>query len=250
MVGGQRHASATLPPKHPVAIVQEAGWAPGPVWTDAENHAPTGIRSPDRPARSESLYRLSYPGPLGDIPTLGLRCYGMLRSVDWWLPTLRENLSVPSSRTKQSARRAKTLFTTRLKPAFSHTSTALYVFVKRCLKGQIRVLYLLKCEVFGAKAVAVCQSEAEEPHPFMASTFRSTHYVMQCACSLAVIFILKPGLCFFPHAALKLLLQERHNPLSCVLTIRQNRQPTTLNRIQPLLLQLMAQTAVRRPNLR
>jgi len=31
---------------------------------DAENLAPTGIRSPDRPARSESLYRLSYPGPL------------------------------------------------------------------------------------------------------------------------------------------------------------------------------------------
>ena len=26
--------------------------------------APTGIRSPDRPARSESLYRLSYPGRL------------------------------------------------------------------------------------------------------------------------------------------------------------------------------------------
>jgi hypothetical protein len=25
---------------------------------------PTGIRSPDRPSRSESLYRLSYPGPL------------------------------------------------------------------------------------------------------------------------------------------------------------------------------------------
>ena len=24
------------------------------------NHAPTGIRSPDRPVRSESLYRLSY----------------------------------------------------------------------------------------------------------------------------------------------------------------------------------------------
>jgi len=28
-----------------------------------ENLAPTGIRSPDPPARSESLYRLSYPGP-------------------------------------------------------------------------------------------------------------------------------------------------------------------------------------------
>ena len=37
--------------------------APGPVWTGAENLAPTGIRSPDRPVRSESLYRLSYPGP-------------------------------------------------------------------------------------------------------------------------------------------------------------------------------------------
>ena len=35
---------------------------PGLVWTGAENLAPTGIRSPDRPARSESLYRLSYPG--------------------------------------------------------------------------------------------------------------------------------------------------------------------------------------------
>jgi len=47
--------------KDPVPIVQEAGWAPGPVWTGAENLAPTGIRSPDRPARSQSLYRLSYP---------------------------------------------------------------------------------------------------------------------------------------------------------------------------------------------
>ena len=49
------------PGKDPVVIVQEAGWAPGPVWTGAENLAPTGIRSPDRPARSQSLYRLSYP---------------------------------------------------------------------------------------------------------------------------------------------------------------------------------------------
>jgi hypothetical protein len=44
--------------KDPVPIVQEAGWAPEPVWTGAENLAPTGIRSPDRPARSQSLYRL------------------------------------------------------------------------------------------------------------------------------------------------------------------------------------------------
>jgi hypothetical protein len=51
------------PGKHPVPIVQEAGWAPGPVGTGAENVAPTGIRSPDRSARSESLYKLYYPGP-------------------------------------------------------------------------------------------------------------------------------------------------------------------------------------------
>jgi hypothetical protein len=36
-------------------------WASGPTWTCAKNLAPTGIRSPDRPARSHSLYRLSYP---------------------------------------------------------------------------------------------------------------------------------------------------------------------------------------------
>ena len=48
------------PGKDPVPIVQESGWVPGLVWTGAENLAPpTGIRSPDRPARSELLYRLS-----------------------------------------------------------------------------------------------------------------------------------------------------------------------------------------------
>ena len=52
------------PGKDPVPIVQEAGWAPGPVWTGAENLALTGIRSPDCRARSQSLYRLSYPGPI------------------------------------------------------------------------------------------------------------------------------------------------------------------------------------------
>ena len=36
---------------------------PGPVWSGAETFVPTGIRSPARPARSASLYRLRYPGP-------------------------------------------------------------------------------------------------------------------------------------------------------------------------------------------
>jgi hypothetical protein len=43
------------------------GWGPGPVWTGAKNLAPIGIRSLDRPARSESLYRLSYPGPINKV---------------------------------------------------------------------------------------------------------------------------------------------------------------------------------------
>jgi len=40
------------PRKDTVPIVQEAGWAPGPVWMDAENLALTRILSADRPARS------------------------------------------------------------------------------------------------------------------------------------------------------------------------------------------------------
>jgi hypothetical protein len=62
-VGGQYYAPAAFTPgKDPVPIVQEAGWASEPVWTGAENLGPTGIRSPDLPARSESLYRLRRPG--------------------------------------------------------------------------------------------------------------------------------------------------------------------------------------------
>jgi hypothetical protein len=51
------------PGKDPVPIVQEVGWALGPVWTCAKNLAPTGIRSPDRPARSQSLQPTELPGP-------------------------------------------------------------------------------------------------------------------------------------------------------------------------------------------
>ena len=47
--------------KDPVPTVQEAGWAPWSVWTGAENLATTGIRSPDRPARSESYTGYAIP---------------------------------------------------------------------------------------------------------------------------------------------------------------------------------------------
>jgi hypothetical protein len=44
--------------KDPIPLLQEAGWASGPVWTSAEYLALIGIRFPDLTARSESLYRL------------------------------------------------------------------------------------------------------------------------------------------------------------------------------------------------
>jgi hypothetical protein len=46
-----------------VSIVQDTGWDPLPAWSVAENFDPTGIRSPDRPARSQSQYQLCYPSP-------------------------------------------------------------------------------------------------------------------------------------------------------------------------------------------
>ena len=50
--------------KHPVSTLQEAGWAPGPVWTGGKSR-PHRDSIPDRPARSQSLYRLrSYPALL------------------------------------------------------------------------------------------------------------------------------------------------------------------------------------------
>jgi hypothetical protein len=60
------------PGKEPIPIVQEAGWVTGQVWKGAENPAPNGIRSPDRPARSKSLHRLGYPGPPEPMSTVGI----------------------------------------------------------------------------------------------------------------------------------------------------------------------------------
>ena len=62
-VGVQRRATVALPrERDPVLIVQEAGWVAGTVSTDVDNIDATEIRSTDLPARSQSLYWLSYPG--------------------------------------------------------------------------------------------------------------------------------------------------------------------------------------------
>jgi hypothetical protein len=56
-VGGQLHAPAALPPGKRPGTHFIGGWLdPGPVWMAVKNLAPTGIRSPDRPAHSKSLY--------------------------------------------------------------------------------------------------------------------------------------------------------------------------------------------------
>jgi hypothetical protein len=63
-VGGQRHAPAALPPGKRPGTHFIGGWVgPRAVLDGCENLTPTGIRSQDRPARRQSLYRLSYPGP-------------------------------------------------------------------------------------------------------------------------------------------------------------------------------------------
>ena len=49
------------PVKDSLPTVQEAGWAQDRARQVRKISPPTGIRSPDRPARSQSLYRLNYP---------------------------------------------------------------------------------------------------------------------------------------------------------------------------------------------
>ena len=54
----------TLPTgKHPVPILHEVGWAPGPVWTGGRSR-PHRDSIPDRPARSTDAIPTEPPGPL------------------------------------------------------------------------------------------------------------------------------------------------------------------------------------------
>jgi len=48
------------PRKDPVPILQEAVWAPGPVWTGGKSR-PHRDSIPDRPGRNQSLHWLRYP---------------------------------------------------------------------------------------------------------------------------------------------------------------------------------------------
>ena len=50
------------PGKDPVPILQEAGWASGPVWTGGKTR-PHRDSNPDRPARSSVAIPTELPGP-------------------------------------------------------------------------------------------------------------------------------------------------------------------------------------------
>jgi len=70
--GGEWSAAGpgrTLPPgKTLYPILQEACWAPGPVWTGEKSH-PHRDSILDLSARSQSLYRLSHPAYVGSTYT-------------------------------------------------------------------------------------------------------------------------------------------------------------------------------------
>ena len=67
-VGGQHHVPAALPPgKTRYALYRRLGRPQGRSGLVRKISPHTGIRSPDRPVRSESLYRLSYPGQIDSV---------------------------------------------------------------------------------------------------------------------------------------------------------------------------------------
>jgi len=81
-VRDQQHAPAVhYPRESPGGNVRpEIGLAPGLVWTGGKSR-PHRDSTPDRPARSQSLYRLSYPahfntvkGKKGKVIPLEARC--------------------------------------------------------------------------------------------------------------------------------------------------------------------------------
>ena len=79
------------PGKDAVPIVQEAGWAPGPVWTGGKSR-PHRNSIPDRPTRSQSLYRLSYPAHKLGIETPEIDPAGGQSAV-WNLEPVGEGVS-------------------------------------------------------------------------------------------------------------------------------------------------------------
>jgi hypothetical protein len=95
-LGGQRHILAALSPgKSPVHFVQDAEWAPKPVWAGVQNLALTGVRNPDRPISVDSAFMCSTFSynthrlfPINIINWLILECKRFVFSVTWEISIL------------------------------------------------------------------------------------------------------------------------------------------------------------------
>jgi hypothetical protein len=71
---GQRHASAAFYPRERPGTHCTGGWVGPKAGLDrCGKSRPTGIRSPDHPARNQSLYRLSYPAYYIHVGILKIR---------------------------------------------------------------------------------------------------------------------------------------------------------------------------------
>ena len=68
--------------KYPVPILQEAGWAPGPVWTGGKSR-PHRDSIPSRSARSQSLYRLSYRAHI-HVTFINENIHAARKYTDFW----------------------------------------------------------------------------------------------------------------------------------------------------------------------
>ena len=94
--GDQRHTLAALSlGKSPVHIVQEAEWAPKPVWAGVQNFVLTGVRYPDRPISVDSAFMCSafsynthWLFPMNIISWMVLECNRFVFSVTWEISIL------------------------------------------------------------------------------------------------------------------------------------------------------------------
>jgi hypothetical protein len=91
-VVGQHHAPAALPPgKTRYPLYRRLGGPQGPTGRVRKISPPAGIRSPDCPARSESLYLLSYTAHSDEGPYFNFMCMTpctLVRGSNRWLENI------------------------------------------------------------------------------------------------------------------------------------------------------------------
>jgi hypothetical protein len=96
--GCQRHSPAILPPGNRPGTPYIGSWVGPTTGLDGcGKFRPTGIRSPDRPACSESLYQLSYPGPAVNYKHFSISKYD---SKELWTVPVFYSISASPGRTE------------------------------------------------------------------------------------------------------------------------------------------------------